>query len=49
MSERETLLLIIDIQSSIEKILDYTKGMTTEAYLADSRTKDAVEQNFSYF
>ncbi|SDX16984.1 Protein of unknown function DUF86 [Hydrobacter penzbergensis] len=46
MSERNLSLLLTDIKVSIEKILEYTAGMTFESYEADSKTKDAVERNF---
>jgi uncharacterized protein with HEPN domain len=46
MSERNTLLLLQDIQVSISRILEYTKGMSFDAYEADIKTKDAVERNF---
>lgn len=46
MSERNTTLLLQDITHSINKILEYTKGMTFESYEQDSKTKDAVERNF---
>ncbi|WP_346318277.1 DUF86 domain-containing protein [Chitinophaga sp. YIM B06452] len=46
MSERNVSLLLLDIKVPISKILEYTKGMSFEAYEADSKTKDAVERNF---
>lgn len=46
MSERNTKLLLLDIQTSINKILDYTQGMSFEIYDSDAKTKDAVERNF---
>jgi uncharacterized protein with HEPN domain len=46
MSERNVALLLFDILSSIKKIQEYTTGMTFELYLADSKTRDAVERNF---
>lgn len=46
MSERETFLLIQDIQTSICNILEFTKNMTFEMYGTDLRTKHAVERNF---
>lgn len=46
MSERDIVLLLKDIRSSIVKILDYTSAMSFEAYEADNKTKDAVERNF---
>lgn len=46
MSEKETLLLFQDIQTSISNILEFTKDMTFEVYESDLRTKYAVERNF---
>jgi len=46
MSDRSVSLLLLDIKSSIHKILEYTASMTFESYETDSRTKDAVERNF---
>ncbi|MES1249542.1 MAG: DUF86 domain-containing protein [Chitinophaga rupis] len=46
MSERNLSLLLSDIKVSIGRILEYTAGMTFEAYEADYKTKDAVERNF---
>jgi uncharacterized protein with HEPN domain len=46
MSERNLFLLLSDVQVAINKILEYTAGITFEMYEADSKTKDAVERNF---
>lgn len=46
MSERNTLLLLKDIESSIIKILNYTAGFTFELYESDTKTREAVERNF---
>jgi uncharacterized protein with HEPN domain len=46
MSKRESKLLIEDILESGQKILDYTKGLTYEEFLKDSKTVDAVIRNF---
>jgi len=46
MSERETLLLLRDIQDSISNILEFTKNTTFEMYESDLKTKHAVERNF---
>jgi len=46
MSERNLIFLLQDIKASIDKILEYTSGMTFVLYEADSKTKDAVERNF---
>lgn len=37
---------MLDIKGSINKILEYTAGMSFDAYEIDSKTKDAVERNF---
>ena len=46
MSERKTSLLLLDIHTSVNKILTYTRNLTFETYLSDDKTKDAVERNF---
>ena len=46
MSERETTLLLRDIQDSINNILEFTKDITFEMYVSDLKTKFAVERNF---
>ncbi|HEY9343472.1 MAG TPA: DUF86 domain-containing protein [Hanamia sp.] len=46
MSERETILLLGDIQAAINNIAAFTKDMTFEMYQSDLRTKHAVERNF---
>lgn len=46
MSERDTRLLLIDIKTAIENILAFTQGYTLEQYLADLKTRHAVERNF---
>lgn len=46
MSERNLSLLLLDIKGAINKILEYTAGMSFDAYEIDSKTKDAVERNF---
>ena len=46
MSEREITLLLEDMIASIQYILDFTKGYSIEEYLADNKTKFAVERNF---
>lgn len=45
MSNRNPKPLLIDMLHCIEKILDYTSGMSYELFLADSKTKDAVARN----
>jgi uncharacterized protein with HEPN domain len=47
MSERDIPPLLQDILESIGNIKDFTKGITFEMYLADLKTKHAVEWNFS--
>jgi len=46
MSKRITSVLIEDLLECISKILDYTKGMTYEDFLKDSKTREAVYRNF---
>jgi uncharacterized protein with HEPN domain len=46
MSERSTSLLIEDIVSSINNILEFTKGMSFDGYKDDLKTRHAVERNF---
>ena len=46
MSERDLLLLLEDIDFSINHIFDYTRGLKFEQYEQDQKTKDAVERNF---
>lgn len=46
MSERVTHLLLDDIQSAINNILEFTKGITLEIYESDLKTRFAVERNF---
>ena len=46
MSNREPILLISDILSSIAKIKTYTLDYTFEAFVNDSKTCDAVIRNF---
>ena len=46
MSERVSHLLIEDIRNSINNILEFTKGMTLEAYESELKTRFAVERNF---
>lgn len=46
MSERDTLLLLKDIEQSIQLILSYAENFTLEQYKADRKTRDAVERNF---
>ncbi len=46
MSKREPNLLVEDIIESAQKILNYTSGLSYEAFIADSKTVDAVIRNF---
>jgi uncharacterized protein with HEPN domain len=46
MSKREPNLLVEDIIDSAQKILLYTSGLSFEAFVADSKTIDAVVRNF---
>lgn len=46
MSKRSVILLMQDIQEAVQNILNYTKGLSFEDFLNDSKTKDAVVRNF---
>lgn len=46
MSERSIALLLQDMAHAVEKIFTYTRGFTFDDYVADSKTRDAVERNF---
>ena len=46
MSERNPNLLVEDILESCSKIIAYTKGLSFEEFIADSKTVDAVVRNF---
>jgi len=46
MSKRNPQLLVEDILESCYKIKDYTKEISFEEFLADSKTIDAVVRNF---
>jgi len=46
MSERDSLLLLIDMLESAQKIKRYTNEFDYEAFLSDDRTVDAVVRNF---
>jgi uncharacterized protein with HEPN domain len=45
MSERTDRDFVNDIQEAIRRIADYASGMTYEAFLADTKTQDAVIRN----
>ncbi len=47
MSERSLSLLLQDILDAIASIRSYTNNISLEQYLVDSKTKHAVERNFS--
>ncbi len=46
MSEkRSSSLLLFDIYQSVEKIEEFTRGISFDQLLADERTKDAILRN----
>lgn len=45
MSKRTDREFVSDIQEAIRRVMDYTSGMTYEAFLADTKTQDAVVRN----
>jgi uncharacterized protein with HEPN domain len=45
MSKRHPKPLVIDMLHCVEKIMEYTDGMSFEAFVADSKTRDAVIRN----
>ena len=46
MSDRDIKLLLQDIQDSIGKVLLYTKDLSFDDFMCDSKTMDAVIRNF---
>ena len=46
MSRREPELLLEDIIESIQKIKNYTNGMSSQEFFEDDKTLDAVIRNF---
>lgn len=46
MSKRDSRLLLEDILSSADKIINYTRGLSFDEFLADEKTIDAVIRNF---
>ena len=46
MSERKSVLLLLDITEAIQNIFDFTTGFTLESYSDDIKTRHAVEHNF---
>jgi uncharacterized protein with HEPN domain len=47
MSERSSSLLLRDVLEAIKNIQSFTKDITLDQYLADLKTRHAVERNFS--
>lgn len=45
MSDRPDLILLMDIQESLEKILSYTNGVSYEEFFKNSMLREAVERN----
>lgn len=45
MSERDSALYIDDIRSAIDRIFEYTAGLTLESFSNDYKTLDAVIRN----
>ena len=46
MSKRSSRLLLEDLLLNIEKITEYTSGLSFDNFLEDSKTSDAVIRNF---
>src|SRR5882724_2672741 len=46
MSDRDIKLLLQDIEDATGKILRYTKGLSFDDFMCDSKTMDAVIRNF---
>ncbi len=46
MSKRPVELLLEDIREAIERVQEYTKEISEDAFLQDRRTSDAVVRNF---
>lgn len=46
MSKRTPRLLLEDILHSVDKISEYTNGISFDEFLNDSKTSDAVIRNF---
>lgn len=46
MPRREDELLVADIRNGLNKILQYTNGLTYEQFIAEEKTLDAVIRNF---
>lgn len=45
MSERGDREFLEDIQEAVLRVIGYTDGMTYEAFMADTKTQDAVIRN----
>jgi uncharacterized protein with HEPN domain len=45
MSRRDWTLFVADMLEACDKIIDYTSGMSFDAFCADTRTVDAVVRN----
>jgi len=45
MSERADSDFLSDIQEAIRRIIEYTAGMTYQAFVEDTKTQDAVIRN----
>lgn len=45
MSKRIPRLLVIDMLASIDRIEEYTNGMSHHDFIADAKTRDAVLRN----
>lgn len=45
MSEKNCKFFLQDIKNSLEKIFNYTKNINFDEFLADEKTRDAVERN----
>jgi len=45
MSERTDSDFLSDIQEAIRRVVEYTAGMTYQAFLEDTKTQDAVVRN----
>ena len=46
MSKRDNIVLLLDIDESIDKINKYTSGQDLSMFLSDEKTQDAVARNF---
>ena len=46
MKRKDEKIFLLDIKNSLEKIFRYTHNMNYITFLADEKTRDAVERNF---